>query len=407
MAYWVRARTDMHPISARELHLKKGEEYLVTMTIPGPNDIPLYHWVASRDGSAGWALANTLQKVPSNQNQEIQQRYEHQTRAKKLEWIQSIDTQRDRDEHVVFGYLGSFTRNQSTASDDIQQLILQYVHIPVNSHCFQWNIGSELLQKMKNARNKEKFVCPDTFSIGPWKWNVSVCPNGDTAERIGSFEVSVRFLGSNMNWIDASLVVLQTFKCQQTESALTELIELRSLSAGQWAPNTMRLEEIQDLHELVLEVDVIIMQIRSMFYENKIWYQMNTKYRKQQQLNWYLNSEMMDKIRRLSIGKYLWKTYHLADGCWNVGLIPNPHEDEVMICLTLCSLPPSFDFDSEFEIEWQLCAPEMKIRKSETAVYSPRKEFVLLPIGSFCEFKKCPTINISVDVNILQCLPPK
>eukprot|EP01084_Bolivina_argentea_P139280 245030_1 len=58
-----------------------------------------------------------------------------------------------------------------------------------------WKIKGSKLSEMKKAKNKDEFVS-DIFEMGCMNWCIEVCPNGESDDNIGSFDVYVKLLSS-------------------------------------------------------------------------------------------------------------------------------------------------------------------------------------------------------------------
>ena len=348
-----------------------------------------------------------------------------QQTAKKQEWLNSLKDKEYHDECAVYGYMRELSKQHSTNTNvdpvDIYNIIYQYFHSPLNGYSFEWVIDSEsVLQKIKSARGpiRRKITCPNTFQIGPWKWTLVLFANGFRPSRAGSLDVGLELISCDSDWNHCQLVVLKTLRSPQTGSGITEIYEFpRAGFADYWPTNTLQMSDIQELESLIFTVDLLIVQIKSRTlleeyhkqlmggHTDKIWYQMKTKYETQQLLNWYLDHELMDKVKECSAGKRISNNYYLYQDTWTIGLLPNGYRKrfigQTAICLALCGLPCPFDYDEQFVVEYTVKVPDMKVDKSGSETYKVQDGYLLIMVGLFEDFKKCKCLNITIDVSIM------
>ena len=66
-------------------------------------------------------------------------------------------------------------------------------HFMINRGGHQWYIDSELLNKLKNANRRQRFVSP-TFKIAELDWMICIFPNGYTDDDPGNCMVFLALL---------------------------------------------------------------------------------------------------------------------------------------------------------------------------------------------------------------------
>ena len=119
---------------------------------------------------------------------------------------------------------------------------------------YTWMINDQLLQKMKNAKNKDQFVS-DTFRIAELNWRAITYPNGKSDNDQGSFEVSIESLSLPKQW--ESINVRLSCRCNESQTSYTNTAKYTQItSLFTWGENRMILAEIEDLNQLSISINI-------------------------------------------------------------------------------------------------------------------------------------------------------
>ena len=163
-----------------------------------------------------------------------------------------------------------------------------------------WKVEADLLTKIKNANNKQKFVSP-IFKMCELNWQLLAYPNGQHNESSGSFILFLKLLAIPGQW--KHIVVDRRLECLETKSSTTSTsLTMTKEDTTGWAARTMLFEEIQSLQALSIKVDITIQKIvlndnDKILYENKIVAPTQSKY------TWVIDQEFFNIIKKSHAGK--------------------------------------------------------------------------------------------------------
>ena len=228
-------------------------------------------------------------------------------------------------------------------------------HFMISRGGHQWYIDSELLNKLKKANRKERFVSP-TFKIAELDWMICVFPNGYTEDDPGNCMVFLALLSLPQKWSD--LALYYDMSCAETMSSYGHQFRVSDytyLSWG-WPVNTMRLNEIESLDHISITISVIINEIRVKSIsetDDKLYYRRNTCIPKDTTIEWNITPKTLSRMKSSHAGKrYISWIYNEA---FQLELCPNGKDidDEgwTHAAINLCGFPENV---SKINLKWNI-----------------------------------------------------
>ena len=125
-----------------------------------------------------------------------------------------------------------------------------------------WNISSKsgFLNNVLNAKNKQQFGS-NIISIGQFKWQMIMTPNGMDKESIGSCDIFLNLISMPSKY--NQITILMMIKCPQTHSSYTTMCIYKIGQSFGWPPGTQSLAELK-FHQNTNIQFIIVIKILSM-----------------------------------------------------------------------------------------------------------------------------------------------
>ena len=311
--------------------------------------------------------------------------------------LQSATTIGIAEELLMNGYLRSINHSSFDIPPLIYKLCVLY---RLGSAQYLWTVDPSTLQQMKNCANETMFFSP-IFEIEGLLWKIKICPNGDSEENDGSFDVFLESESMPSSWKHIECCI--STECFETMAKNIMFTSFTTKEVFGWAKDAMLHSEIQTLDSLSISIGVAIHRIvlkedGRVFYERKV-------VPKNHSVQWRISPKMLQKLKTGHIGKQLCSPIY--GKMYSVHLWRNNESDWALI-VSLCALPKkkgTIDLSWTFEID----AKGQDFEKVDTQSIQTSLETInnegnslgwIYKIISVDDVLKCDSLVLKINMNV-------